>query len=115
MFSSRFFIRSFFFKRNKFADAPNVIREVGKVSKDSYSVPDHIQKPPYFYVLNKQASTVGNIEIKNEKQIAGMRRSCGLAASILNMCEDVVKVKISGKFKKSLLILLKFFKLINIR
>ncbi|XP_070509001.1 methionine aminopeptidase 1D, mitochondrial-like [Chironomus tepperi] len=91
MFSSRIFIRSFFFKRNKFADAPNVIRELGKVSKDSYSVPDCIQKPPYYHVLNKQAATVGQIEIKNEKQIEGMRRSCRLAARMLNMCEDVVK------------------------
>ena len=92
MFSNRILVRSFFFERNKFADAPNVIRDVGKVSNDSYSVPDQIHKPPYYYVLNKQASTVGKIEIKNEKQIEGMRKSCRLAARILNMCQDVVKV-----------------------
>lgn len=93
MFSNRFLTRSLFFKRNKFADAPNVIRDVGKVSKDSYSVPDHIQKPTYYHVLNKQATTVGKIEIKNEKQIEGMKKSCRLAARILNMCDEVVKVR----------------------
>lgn len=74
-----------------------MIREVGKVSIDSYSVPEHIKKPHYFHKLNKQASTIGKIEIKNEEQIEGMRRSCKLAARILGMCEEVVKVSFEGR------------------
>lgn len=95
MFTTRFFNRSFFSNRNKFADALNVIRDVGKVNKDRYQVPEHIKKPHYYYKLNKPSLTVGEIEIKNEEQIEGMRKSCKLASKILHSCHDVVKVKSS--------------------
>lgn len=92
MFSSRILLRSFFSPRNKFAESPNVIRDVGKVSKDRYKVPEYINKPSYFYKLNKPSLTVGEVEIKNEEQIERMRKSCKLAAKLLKMCEDIVKV-----------------------
>ncbi|KAG5669021.1 hypothetical protein PVAND_016923 [Polypedilum vanderplanki] len=92
MFINRILIRNFFSQKNKFADSPNVIRDLGKVTKDLYTVPDHIKKPHYYHVLNKPSRTDGKIPIKNEKQIAGMRKSCKLAANILKMCEEIVKV-----------------------
>jgi methionyl aminopeptidase len=91
MFTNRIFIRTFF-KRNKFADAPNVIRDVGKFNANLYAVPEHIKKPHYYSLRNEPSRTDGKIEIKNEQQIEGMRKSCKLAAGILSMCEDVVKV-----------------------
>lgn len=92
MFSSRIFFQTFFSARNKFADAPNVIRDVGKVLKNRYEVPDNIKKPSYYFKLNTPSLTVGEIEIKDENKIQKMRKSCKLAAKLLNMCEDVVKV-----------------------
>jgi methionyl aminopeptidase len=92
MFSSRAPFHRFFFKRNKFADAPNVIRKLGKFNEDRYKVPDHINKPHYYFKLNKPSYTIGKIEIKNETQIEGMRKSCKLAANILKKCSEVVKV-----------------------
>lgn len=96
-FKSRIFYRSFFSQVNKFADHPNVIRQLGKVTKNRYEVPEHIKKPFYYFSQNKPSSTIGKIEIKNEKQIEGMRNSCKLAASILQMCNDVVKVSVIQK------------------
>lgn len=92
MFSNRIFLRTFF-KRNKFPDHPNVIRQLGKVLKNRYEVPDHIRKPHYYSVPNKPSNTTGKVEIKNEEQIEGMRRSCKLAANILKKCNEVVKVR----------------------
>lgn len=92
MFSSRIIIRSFFAKRNKFADAPNVIRNVGKVVKNRYEVPDSVNKPSYYYKLNKPSLTIGDIEIKDEEKIKSMKKSCKLAAKLLKMCNEIVKV-----------------------
>lgn len=72
------------------------MREVGKVSKDRWTVPDHIVKPPYYETLGRPSRTDGTIEIKDDEQIAGMRDSCKLAANILKKCGDVVKAIIQS-------------------
>lgn len=93
LFTNRIILRSLFGKRNHFPDHPNVVRNLGKVLKNRYEVPAHIKKPHYYSKLNKPSSLMGEIEIKNEEQINGMRQSCKLAANILKMCDDIVKVK----------------------
>lgn len=100
LFKSRIFFRSFS-QENNFVNHPNVIRQLGKVIKNRYEVPEHIKKPHYYFFPNKASSTIGKIEIKNEKQIEGMRKSCKLAANILQMCTDVVKVILMRKKRPS--------------
>lgn len=92
----RKFFRSFS-QANIFVNHPNVIRQLGKVTENRYEVPEHINKPYYYFKPNKPSSTIGKIEIKNEQQIEGMRRSCKLAANILQICNDVVKVSLMRK------------------
>jgi methionyl aminopeptidase len=87
-------IRQIFFKSRNFGKC-ELIREVGNVSKERYTVPDHIVKPPYYETLNKPSLTSGQIEIKNDEQIAGMRASCKLAANILKKCGAMIKVSLS--------------------
>lgn len=85
--------RNIFFKRHNLGSC-DVIREAGKVSKERWTVPDHIAKPPYYETLNSPSRTDGTIEIKDDEQIAGMRKSCKLAANILKKCGDIVKVRL---------------------
>lgn len=68
-------------------------RYLGKVSPDWYKIPENIKKPNYFYSLNKPSRTTGRIEIKNEKHIEGMRKSCKIAAEVLKKSEEFVKVR----------------------
>lgn len=91
-------VRSLFFKKHNFGKCEHVT-ELGNVSKDRWTVPDHIVKPPYYETLNKPSLTTGTIEIKNEEQISFMRESCKLAANILKKCGDIVKVN-KFNFKK---------------
>lgn len=69
----------------------SLIRNVGKVSPDRYTVPDHIVKPLYYEAASKSTQT-DFIEIKNEEQILGMRKACKLAANILKKCGTILKV-----------------------
>lgn len=87
-------IRNIFFKRRDRGTCKNIIMEPGKVSKDRWTVPDHIDKPPYYETINRPSLTSGLIEIKNDEQITGMRASCKLAANILKKCENILKVRI---------------------
>lgn len=83
--------RNFFFKKYNLGKC-ELVRELGKVSKERWNVPDHIAKPPYYETLNRPSKTDGRIEIKSDEDIARMRRSCKLAANILKKCADIVKV-----------------------
>lgn len=65
----------------------------GNVSPERY-VPDNIQKPPYFYehdTPDMYSST--KAEIKMPDTIAAMRKSCRLAANILEKCSTILKVE----------------------
>lgn len=84
-------IRQIFFKARNLGRC-ELVREAGKVSKERWTVPDHIVKPPYYETLNKPSLTSGKIEIKSDEQIAGMRESCRLAANILKKCGELIKV-----------------------
>jgi methionyl aminopeptidase len=90
-------IRQFFSKKRNLGKC-NYIKEVGKVSSERWTVPDHIVKPPYYETLNKPSITSGEIEIKSAKQIAGMRESCKLAANILKFVADIVRVSFVSSF-----------------
>lgn len=68
------------------------IFDVGKVSEDRFTVPDHIDKPPY-YVTQQRPPDEKEIEIKNAEQIQRMRESCKLAANILKKCGQEIKVR----------------------
>jgi methionyl aminopeptidase len=72
--------------------ACELVTKPGKVSKERWTVPDHIVKPPYYEIPNKPSKTTGRIEIKSEFQIAGMRESCKLAANILKKCSAIIRV-----------------------
>lgn len=69
------------------------IVQPGNVSPERY-VPELIQKPPYFYevdVLDMYTSSKAEIKLKNS--VDAMRRSCKLAANILDKCSTILKVK----------------------
>ncbi|XP_030561506.1 methionine aminopeptidase 1D, mitochondrial isoform X1 [Drosophila novamexicana] len=71
-----------------------LISAAGKVSNER-NVPEHIQKPPYYYKEMPAGNTLGTPEIKNEEQLNHMR-SCGkLAAQILRECGKMAKVGIT--------------------
>lgn len=82
-----------FFKRHNLGSC-KIITELGNVSDDRWSVPDHIVKPPYYETLNKPSPTSGSIEIKNHEEISKMRASCKLAANILKTCGSMLEVKL---------------------
>lgn len=56
------------------------------------SVPDHIVKPPYKIFCDNPIEGPAYPEVKDVNKIEGMRKSCKLAASILNNVEEIVKV-----------------------
>ena len=85
-------IRNIFFKKHNRGSCKNIITEPGNVSKERWTVPDNIEKPPYYETLNRPSETSGSIEIKTDEQITGMRKSCKLAANILKRCGDILKV-----------------------
>lgn len=77
------------------------IVQPGNVSPERY-VPELIQKPAYFYevdVLDMYTSTKAEIKLKNS--VDAMRRSCKLAANILDKCSTILKVKNCFFAKKS--------------
>jgi len=52
-------------------------------------IPEHIKPPPYF--VTGSPSSHNHIDIKTEEEISRLRRTCKLAKSILNECEQLVK------------------------
>jgi methionyl aminopeptidase len=66
------------------------IVEPGSVSPQK-QVPDYIPKPSY-YVTGEPSEVMEAPEIKNHRQILGMRESCKLAANILKRVGNYVKV-----------------------
>lgn len=96
-----------FFKSYNVGKCNNLIRKVGKVSPDRYTVPDLIDKPSYYENASRPIQSIETIEIKNEEQIQGMRKACKLAANILKKCSDIVKVSRSF-FKVSQLSISRF-------
>lgn len=62
----------------------------GNVSPELH-VPEHILKPNYYEEHVIQKPTCNNIEIKNSEQIIKIRKSCKLAAKILQSCKKIVK------------------------
>jgi hypothetical protein len=70
------------------------IVEPGSVSPQK-QVPDYIPKPSY-YVTGEPSEVMEAPEIKNHRQILGMRESCKLAANILKRVGNYVKVKFSN-------------------
>uniref|UniRef100_A0A182U821 Methionine aminopeptidase n=1 Tax=Anopheles melas TaxID=34690 RepID=A0A182U821_9DIPT len=85
-----------FFGRRKTPDLGtcNIITEVGNVSPER-AVPEHIVKPPYYYVRNSPSTGEGRPEIKTREQITGMRESCRLAATILNSACSFAKAGVT--------------------
>ncbi|XP_020807220.1 methionine aminopeptidase 1D, mitochondrial [Drosophila serrata] len=63
----------------------------GKVSPER-SVPEDINKPPYYFKDMPPGNTLGKPEIKNADQIEAMRRSGKLAAQVLRECGKLAKV-----------------------
>lgn len=59
---------------------------------DELNVPDHIEKPNYYYEYCEPGITSGTIEIKTNDQILYMRDSCKVAANILKNCQNYIKV-----------------------
>lgn len=64
----------------------------GKVT-DEQPVPAHIKKPTYYYHYEAPQTTDGNVDIKGEREIVKMRKSCQLAANILKSCSNIVQVR----------------------
>ena len=83
-------IRTFFDKYNV-GKCENLIRKVGKVSSARQTVPENIVTPSYYENWSKPEQN-DFIEIKNEKQIEGMRAAGKLAANILKKCGTMAKV-----------------------
>ena len=81
--------------RNNVRTFINIINEPGEV-RSSYNIPDSIIKPPHFYTLNEPSSLIGNITIHDEEQIRRMKKSCRIAANILNKCHEIVQVRSSN-------------------
>jgi len=61
-----------------------------EISKQK-SVPDNIPRPSY-YKTGEPSESIPHPEIKNNKQIEGMRQSCRLAANILQAVGKSIKV-----------------------
>jgi hypothetical protein len=87
----KFYQQSRFFFQSYNVGKCSLIRKVGKVSPDRYTVPDHIDKPPYYENALKP-DPINFIEIKNLEQIKGMRSACKLAANLLKKCGSILKV-----------------------
>lgn len=67
----------------------------GKVTLE-LPVPEHIEKPSYYYQYEPPSISEGSSEIKRKIQIDKMRESCKLAANILNDCGKLVQVRLTG-------------------
>lgn len=64
----------------------------GRVSRER-PVPDHIEKPSYFqFVEEPDLFTSARPEIKMLSGVEAMRKSCRLAANILDKCSEILKV-----------------------
>lgn len=64
----------------------------GKVSEE-LPVPVHIKKPPYYYAYQPPCDTFGKGEPQKASTIQTMRKTCKLAATILNKCPEIIKVR----------------------
>jgi hypothetical protein len=67
----------------------------GNVSKHHRLLPQNIPKPPYYATGFPEALSFSNPEIKDEFQIAGMRRACTIACNVLESVGYEVEVRIS--------------------
>ncbi|KAH8402544.1 hypothetical protein KR222_008597, partial [Zaprionus bogoriensis] len=67
-----------------------VIKSAGQVSPER-PVPEHIQKPAYYFKHLEPGHTLGTPEIKNAEQLRHMRSSGKLAALILRECGKLAK------------------------
>lgn len=66
----------------------------GKVSP-SHPIPMHIDKPPYFYqYMGPENFNMSKPEIKLNHAVNGVRKSCQIAANILEKCETILKVRL---------------------
>lgn len=83
-------VRNLFWTKSKPNFGRYAIVTPGNVSPKLH-VPDHIEKPTYYYDGNPQVGPEIP-EIKSDAQIAKMRDSCRLAANILKAVGDTVKV-----------------------
>lgn len=72
----------------------SLITELGKVSPERH-VPDHIQKPTYYFEPIDRPDQDGPGEIKTSDQITGMRQACKLAANILKSTANILRVGIT--------------------
>ncbi|KAH8306735.1 hypothetical protein KR044_011620, partial [Drosophila immigrans] len=68
-----------------------IINNTGKVSIER-SIPEHIEKPSYYFQHMAAGNTLGTPEIKNEEQLKHMRSSGKLAAQILQECGRLVAI-----------------------
>lgn len=62
------------------------------IVSEELSVPAHIDKPTYYYAFEEPSDTFTNPELVGINSIAIMRDTCRLAATILDKCQDVLKV-----------------------
>lgn len=58
-------------------------------------MPDHIAKPSYYDQFEPLHEEAGEGEVKGLVQIEGVRRSCGIAASILDKCSTIINVGVT--------------------
>ncbi|ENN78234.1 hypothetical protein HUJ04_004394 [Dendroctonus ponderosae] len=85
------FVRQLFFsKKSKPNFGKYAIVQPGKVSARK-TVPEHIAKPSY-YKTGQPLENILHVEVKNEEQIGKMRKSCTLAATILERTGECIKV-----------------------
>ena len=82
---------SFSTRKQKLYGNYEVIESTGQVSP-TRSVPESITKPPY--VLGLSSITPSYPEIKSEKQIDLMRKSCAIARDVLNYSKGLVQVSL---------------------
>ncbi|XP_066143073.1 methionine aminopeptidase 1D, mitochondrial isoform X1 [Euwallacea fornicatus] len=83
-------VRHFFSKKNKPYFGKYAIVHPGNVSARK-TVPDNIPKPSYWRT-GQPMENITYPEVKNEKQIQGMRDSCKLAANVLETVGKSVKI-----------------------
>ncbi|KAG5894785.1 hypothetical protein JTB14_005221 [Gonioctena quinquepunctata] len=83
--------RNLFWKKRKLSFGKYKVVDVGNITP-RVSVPDHIEKPSYHSTGIPTEQVPDYPEIKNSEQIARMRDSCQLAASILKRVEKFIEV-----------------------
>lgn len=62
---------------------------------EEHPVPKHIETPSYFNRFEPPIATDGEGDIKGIVQIEAVRKSCGIAASVLERCSKIIKVGVT--------------------